>query len=138
MIISRKKKHIALLNTKLFFFVCFLSILWCHFRILFSHTNEALGNMSHGTRKPTMSICENKDADRLSSNCTADQHLCFRYTDSTIPLLLKSEISSFSPASVIVQAGFVRPGSEQKLFVFSCEGSFMFTTSELLLPCFQA
>ena len=23
-----------------------------------------------------------------------DQHLCFRYTDSTIPLLLKSEISS--------------------------------------------
>ena len=25
----------------------------------------------------------------------ADQRLCFRYTDSTIPLLLKSEISSF-------------------------------------------
>ena len=28
------------------------------------------------------------------SNCAADQRLCFRYTDSTIPLLPKSEISS--------------------------------------------
>ena len=34
-------------------------------------------------------------ADQLCSNCTADQRLCFRYTDSTISLLLKSEISSF-------------------------------------------
>ena len=29
------------------------------------------------------------------SNCEADQRLCFRYTDSTISLLLKSELSSF-------------------------------------------
>ena len=27
-------------------------------------------------------------------NCAADQRLCFRYTDSNIPLLPKSEISS--------------------------------------------
>ena len=40
-------------------------------------------------------ICKNKDADQLRSNCEADQRLCFRHTDSTIPLLLKSEISSF-------------------------------------------
>ena len=33
----------------------------------------------------------------------ADQCLCFRYTDSTDPLPPKSEISSFLPASVIVQ-----------------------------------
>ena len=45
--------------------------------------------------KPTICICENKGADHLCSNCTADQRLCFRYSDSTIPLLLKSEISSF-------------------------------------------
>ena len=32
-------------------------------------------------------ICENKDADQLHGNCKADQRLCFRYTDSTIPLL---------------------------------------------------
>ena len=45
--------------------------------------------------KPTICICENKDADQLRGNREADQRLCFRYSDSTIPLLLKSEISSF-------------------------------------------
>ena len=39
-------------------------------------------------RKQTICICENKGADQLCSNCTADLRLCFRYTDSTIPLLL--------------------------------------------------
>ena len=32
-------------------------------------------------------ICENKDADQLRGKHEADQRLCFRYTDSTIPLL---------------------------------------------------
>ena len=45
-------------------------------------------------RKPDFCICENKDADQLRGNREADQRLCFRYTDSTIPLLPKSEISS--------------------------------------------
>ena len=45
-------------------------------------------------RKPDFCICENKDADQLRSNREADQRLCFRYTDSTIPLLPKYEISS--------------------------------------------
>ena len=39
-------------------------------------------------------ICENKDADQLRGNREADQRLCFRYIDSTIPLLPKSKISS--------------------------------------------
>ena len=39
-------------------------------------------------------ICENKDADQLRGNREADQRLCFRYIDGTIPLLSKSEISS--------------------------------------------
>ena len=34
-----------------------------------------------------------------------DQRLCFRYTDSTIPLLSKSEISSLKASSVAVQPG---------------------------------
>ena len=38
-------------------------------------------------RKPTICICETKGADQLRSNCEADQCLCFRYTDCTIPLL---------------------------------------------------
>ena len=45
-------------------------------------------------RKPAFRICENKGADQLHGNSEADQRLCFRYTDSTIPLLPKSEISS--------------------------------------------
>ena len=46
-------------------------------------------------RNPFFCICENKDADRLRGNREADQRPCFRDTDSTIPLLPKSEISSF-------------------------------------------
>ena len=37
-------------------------------------------------------ICENKDADQLRGNREADQRLCFRYIDSTIPLLPKYKI----------------------------------------------
>ena len=50
--------------------------------------------MSRVVRKPDFCICENKDADQLRGNREADQRLCFRYTDSTIPLLYKSEMSS--------------------------------------------
>ena len=58
-------------------------------------------------RKPDFCLCENKGTDQLHSNCTADQCLCFCYMDSTIPLLLKSEISSYKPSSVTVQGQFV-------------------------------
>ena len=46
-------------------------------------------NLSRVVRKLALCICENKDADQLRGNREADQRLCFRYTDSTIPLLLK-------------------------------------------------
>ena len=80
-------------------------------------------------RKPAFCICENKDADQLRgnreadqrlcfrytdstipllSNSEADQRLCFRYADSTIPLLSNSEISSLYPSSVAVQPGLCR------------------------------
>ena len=52
-------------------------------------------NLSRLMGKPTLCIGENKDADQLRGNREADQRLCFRYSDSTIPLLLKSKISSF-------------------------------------------
>ena len=51
--------------------------------------------MSRIVRKPDFCLCENKGADQLRGNREADQRLCFRYTDSTFPLLLISEISSF-------------------------------------------
>ena len=71
--------------------------------------------------KPTICIGENKDADQLRGNREADQRLCFRYLDSTVPLLLKSEISS----SVLVQAGLCRTCSETTLLVFPRGGSFL-------------
>ena len=61
--------------------------------------------MSHVMRKPAFCICENKGADQLRGNHEADQRLCFRYTDSTIPLLPKPEISSLYPSSLDVQPG---------------------------------
>ena len=71
--------------------------------------------------KPT--ICENKGADQLRGNREADQRLCFRYSDSTIPPLLNSKISSFQPASVAEQAGLCRTWSKTTLLVFSRDGS---------------
>ena len=50
-------------------------------------------NLSLVVRKPAFCMCENKDADRLRSSREAGQRLCFRYTDSAIPLLSKFEIS---------------------------------------------
>ena len=63
-------------------------------------------------RKPDFCICDNKDADQLRGNREADQRLCFRYTDSTIYLLPKYEISSLQPSSVAVQPGLCRTWSE--------------------------
>ena len=66
-------------------------------------------------RKPAFCICENKDADqlrRVRGNREADQRLCFRYTDSTISLLPKCEISSLQSSSVAVQPGLCGTWSE--------------------------
>ena len=63
-------------------------------------------------RKPAFCICENKDADQLRGNREADQRLCFRYMDSTITLLPKSEISSLRPSAVAVQTGLCQTWSE--------------------------
>ena len=73
-------------------------VLYAHF---FHHylTNAILVavevHMSSIMRKPTICICENREADQLCSNHEADQRLCFRYMDSFIPLLSKFKLSSF-------------------------------------------
>ena len=68
--------------------------------------------MSRDVRKPDFCICENKDADQLRGDREADQRLCFRYIDSTIPLLSKSEISSLEPSSVTAQPSLCRTWTE--------------------------
>ena len=72
--------------------------------------------------KPTICICENKGADQLRGNREADQRLCFRYSDSTIPLLLTAKlISAFVFATRIVQ------------FLFYLNPKFQASSSFLLL-----
>ena len=65
----------------------------------------SLNKMSLVIRRPAFCICVNKDADQLRGNREADQRLCFRYRDSTIPLLPKYENSSLQPSCVVVQSG---------------------------------
>ena len=61
-------------------------------------------------RKLDLCICEIKDADQLRGKRKADQRLCFRYTDSTIPLLPKSAISSSSHLLWLLSPVCVGPG----------------------------
>ena len=68
--------------------------------------------------KPTICIGENKGADQLRGNRQADQRLCFRSSDSTLPPLLNSKISSFKPASEAVQAGLCQTWSETQIVGF--------------------
>ena len=56
-------------------------------------------------RKRTICTCENKDADQLRGHCEADQRLCFRFLDSTLPLLSEAENSRLQPSSVPEQPG---------------------------------
>ena len=63
-------------------------------------------------RKPDFRLRKNKGADQLCSNCTADQRLSFRYTDRTIPPLLKPKISCMYHSSITVQAGLSQTWSE--------------------------
>ena len=68
-------------------------------------------------KKPFFCICENKDADQLRGNREADQRLCFRYTDSAIPLLPKSS----SHHLLLICVG---PGRKPRRPVFSERGSY--------------
>ena len=78
-----------------------------------SHVISPMGRINEPRREKTVfCICENKGADQLCGNRKADQRLCFRYTDSTIPLLAKSEVSSLYSSSVAVQPGLCRTWSE--------------------------
>ena len=78
----------------------------------FTKSEEEINHMSRVLRNPAFCICENKDADQLRGNREADQRLCFRYTDTAIPLLPESEISSLLTSSAVAQFGLCRTWSE--------------------------
>ena len=94
----------------------------CYTIFVFPNSHEHI--LSRILRKREFCLCENKCADQLRSNCKADQRLCFHYTDSTIPLLLKSKTSPFYPSSIAAQADLCQAYSESPKSVFSCRGSF--------------
>ena len=118
-----------------------INFLFYDFDTRLPYTNEELYDiilyMSRLMRKPTICICENKDADQLRGNREADQCLCFRYTDSTVPLLLKSEISSLQPSSVLVQPALYQTCSETTLLVFPRGGSYLNIKHNKLPPMFD-
>ena len=64
-------------------FICYIYFIVCLAKTAVSY----ILHMCRVMRKPDFCICENKDADQLRGNRKADQRLCFRYIDSTIPLL---------------------------------------------------
>ena len=68
----------------------------CHMSLVMEYHPLSRVHMSRVMRKTGFCICQNKCADQLCGNCTADQHLRFHYIDSTISLhvLPKSKISS--------------------------------------------
>ena len=67
----------------------------------------------YNSRKPAFLICKNTVADQVYGNRAANQRLCFRYIDSTIPLLPKSEISSLLPSSVALQSCLCRTSNPE-------------------------
>ena len=73
-------------------------------------------------RKPAFCICENKDADQLRGNREADQHLCFRYIDSTIPLPLnpKFKASSLQPSLCRTWSETPKTGFLTTRLIFIC------------------
>ena len=93
------------------------------------------------TRKPTICIYVNKDADQLCSGCTADQRLCF--CSIMMPLLTKSQISSFLLFSVAIQPGLCRSWSETQIVCFLTQRSiylseFLEVLHDFSLPSHEA
>ena len=77
--------------------------------------------MSRVVRKPAFCICENKDADQLRGNREADQRLCFRYIDSTIPYFLYTKFQASSHLVWSYSLVCVGSGRKPRRPVFSNE-----------------
>ena len=76
--------------------------------------------------KPTICIGENKDADQLRGNLEADQRLCFRYSDSTIPPILTPKYQASSLLLQQYRPVCVRPVRKPHCW-FSHEAAYLFT-----------
>ena len=86
-------------------------------------------NVSHHIGNSTICIGENKCADQLRSN---DQRLCFRFSDSTIPLLLKA----FNSFLCLYRPVCVGPVRKQRCW-FSQEAAHVLTPLSSMVIVFQ-
>ena len=87
-------------------------------------------------RKPAFCICENKDADQLRGSREADQRLCFRYTDSTIPLLHNTKFLVSSRFLCLYSQICVRPRRKLRRQIFSGRDSFTFHIKKVAIFMF--
>ena len=108
------KEEFKILKQNQFFFIQALLLTLEHY------------HMNHTMRKPDFCICKNKGADQLSSNCEADQRLCFRYSDSTIEFLfyLYPKFQATSLRLWLYSPVCVGPGRKPGRPVFLHRGSY--------------
>ena len=66
--------------------------------------------MSGDVRKPDFCIYENKEADQLCCNWEDDQHLCFCYLDSTLPIFLNPKFHDPNYLMLLYSLVCVGPG----------------------------
>ena len=90
-------------------------------------------HMSLVMRKLAFCICENKDTDQLRRNREADQHLCFRYIDSTILYFLNLKFQASSYLLWLYNPVYVGPGRKPRRLVFSQRGSYLHTVCGLYI-----
>ena len=91
----------------------------------FTHHLLSMSTCERLHEKTNILHMRNKDAHQLRSNHEANQPLCFRYTNSTIPLISKSKISSL----VVVHPG-VGPGQKPECW-FSHDAAHMLFTEHI-------
>ena len=82
-------------------------------------------------RKPDFRICENNDADQLRGNHEANQRLCFRYMDSTIPLQINPDRTRCSGSTermrVIGEARSIPFFPDRPIFMFTVVYGIVYT-----------
>ena len=71
-------------------------------------------------RKPAFCICENKDADHLRGNRTADQRICFRYTLVQFLYFLNPKFQVSSHLLCRYSPVCVGPGRKPRTPVLDC------------------
>ena len=81
--------------------------------------------MSLCVRKPTICLCENKDADQLRGNREADQRFVFATRIVQSLFFLNPKFQASSHLLCLYSPVCVGPGRKPKLLVFSRTGSYL-------------